>query len=212
VRQLLFAAPGSPASSSVRLRLPLDPVYDRLNLVLAVRKAVENFHEAWEARLGRASKPGIKKEHWTRVKALSRRFAEAWADEYDRLRPVADLQMELYEALYVFIQNPVGWEGPEPNDDEKQQRFDAFADAISSRALEVAKRRIGQERVPDWQRAFNKSGVGSTFLRASIIADDVYGQAAPVPAIAPTPDRNRFLHEVVELVSAAARECDVALQ
>jgi hypothetical protein len=66
--------------------------------------------------------------------------------------------------------------------------------------------------VPDWQRAFIKSGVGSTFLRASIIADDVYGQAAPMPTITPTPDRNRFLHEIVELVSAAARHCDVALQ
>jgi hypothetical protein len=188
------------------------PVYDRMNLVLAVKQAVENFHGAWEARLGRANKPGINKEHWTRVKALSRRFAQHWADEYDTLRPVADLHKEMYEAIYVFIQSPVEWLGVAPNDDEKQQRFDMFADAISTRALAVAKRRLAQERIPDWQRAFNKSGTGSTFVRATIIADDVFGQAAPVPAIAPTPDRNRFLHEIVEVVTAAARDCDVDLR
>lgn len=188
------------------------PAYDRMNLVLAVKKAVENFHSAWEARLGRSNKPGINKEHWTRVKALSRRFAENWSDEYDTLRPVADLHKELYEAIYVFIQSPVEWIGIAPNDDEKQHRFDTFAEAISTRALAVAKRRLAQERIPDWQRAFNKSGTGSTFVRATIIADDVYGQAAPVPAIAPTPDRNHFLYEIVEIVTAAARDCDVELR
>jgi hypothetical protein len=51
--------------------------------------------------LGRVSRPGIDKAHWTKVKALSRRFAEAWAYEYDTLMPVADLHKELYEAIYV---------------------------------------------------------------------------------------------------------------
>lgn len=188
------------------------PSYDRMNLVLAVRQAVENFHSGWEARLGRSSEPGIGKEHWTRIKALSRRFAEAWAYEYDTLMPVADLHKELYESIYVFIQNPVEWSGGSPNDDEKQQRFDAFAEIISSGALRVSKRRLGQERIQEWQRAFSRAGVGSTFVRACIIADDVYGQAAPVPNIAPTPDKNRFLHEIIELVDVAARNCDVALR
>ena len=53
-----------------------------MNLVLAVKKAAESFHSAWEARLGRGYRAGISKEHWTRVKALSRRFAEQWADQY----------------------------------------------------------------------------------------------------------------------------------
>lgn len=188
------------------------PAYDRMNLVLAVRKAVENFHGAWEARLGRGYRSGVNKEHWTRVKALSRRFANNWSDEYDTLRPVADLHKELYESIYVFIQSPVEWQGAMPNDDEKQHRFDSLAEAISTRALGVAKRRIAQERIQDWQNAFNQSGTGSTFVRAEIIAVHVYGNAAPVPAIAPTPDRNRFLHEIVELVNEAAQECDVELK
>jgi hypothetical protein len=188
------------------------PAYDRMNLVLAVKKAAESFHGAWEARLGRGYSAAITKEHWTRVKALSRRFAEQWADQYDTLMPVADLHRELKEAIYVFIQNPMDWQGSAPSDDEKQQIFDALADAISTRILNISGRRIGQERVQTWQKAFNESGRGSTFVRAAIIADGVYAQAAPVPTVAPTPDRNRFLHEVIEAVEAAAAEQNITLR
>ncbi len=51
-------------------------------------------------------------QHWTRIKALSRRFAEGWADEYDTLRPVAELKRELDEQVYRMLGQPVRWEGP----------------------------------------------------------------------------------------------------
>jgi hypothetical protein len=41
----------------------------------------------------------------TRVKALARRFANAWANEYDTLRPVADLVARLQENTLC----PRGW-------------------------------------------------------------------------------------------------------
>ena len=87
------------------------PVYDRMNLVLAIRSAADAFHESWRPRLGLKYRPGFAKEHWTRVKALSRRLATGWADEYDTLRPVADLRKELVERIYVFVQNPLRWQG-----------------------------------------------------------------------------------------------------
>lgn len=51
------------------------PVYDLANLVLCILQATEQFQEHWSARLGLAYKLGVSKEHWTRIKALSRRFA-----------------------------------------------------------------------------------------------------------------------------------------
>lgn len=170
------------------------PVYDRVNLVLAVKNATERFHQDWEFRLGLLSKPGIWKEHWKRVKALTRRLALGWADEYDTLKPVADLHRNLQNDIYVLIQSPMKWDGPEPGDDEKQSVFDRLAEAISARALELVTRRMRQERVPDWQRAYNCRGVGSSFSRAAIIDNDIYDRAAPIPDIAPSPDRNAFLH------------------
>ena len=188
------------------------PVYDRMNLVLAIRSAADAFHEAWRPRLGLEFKPGFAKEHWTRVKALSRRLGTGWADQYDTLRPVADLRKELVERIYVFVQNPLRWEGREPSDDQKQDRFDAFADNLGSRLLEVCTRRVWHERAVQWQDAYYKRGTGSTFLRARIISDEIYEPAAPIPDATPSPDRNKFLREIIAEVEHAAGETDTVLE
>ncbi len=57
----------------------------------------------------------------------------------------------------------------------------------------------------------NRRGPGSTFQRAAIIREDIYNHAAPVPDAAPSPDRNEFLHESIELVRQAAEETGVKL-
>ncbi len=191
----------------------LKPVYDRMNLVLAVKQAAESFHDAWWPRLGLEIKPGLVKEHWTRVKALSRRLATpGWADEYDTLKPVADLRKQLQDRLFVLLQNPVTWKPSEPSsDDEKQQVFEALAKGLSQRVLDLASRRIRAERVAQWQDAYNESGSGSSFRRARIIADGVYARAAPVPDVLPSPERNSFLHEVAEAVATVTRECGAVL-
>lgn len=187
------------------------PVYDRMNLVLAIRSAAEAFHEAWRPRLGLPPKPGSK-EPWTRVKALSRRLATAgMADEYDGLQPVADLKKELGGLIYKFIQNPLGWEGPEPTDEDKQDVYEAFANSIGKRLDQLATQRVRLNHIPDWQSAYNERGYRSTFRRARIIGDRIYMSAAPVPDITPSPDRNQFLRDVVVEVQAAAEEVGARL-
>ena len=188
------------------------PVYDRMNLVLAIRAAADAFHEAWRPRLGLEFRPGYAKEHWTRVKALSRRLATGWADEYDTLRPIADLRKELVERIYVFVQDPLRWEGPHPPDDQKQACFDAFADNLGRRLLEVCARRMWHERAAQWQDAYVKHGTGSTFVRARIIGDEIYEPAAPVPDVTPSLERNQFLREVITEVQKAADETGCVLK
>lgn len=189
---------------------PIDsrPIYDRMNLVLAVERAAESFRNGWRPRLGLSVKQGLDKEHWTRIKALSRRFAMG-SDHYDTLHPVADLKRELQQRLYVLLQNPVGWNGPEPTDDDKQSIFDAIAEDLSRRLLDLASRRVKSERLAEWRNAYDESGPRSTFRRAKLIAEHVYDLAAPVPDVTPSPDRNAFLQDVasvtresVELVGA----------
>lgn len=180
------------------------PVYDRMELALAIRSAAGAFHEAWRPRLGLEFKPGFEKEHWTRVKALNRRLAEMGKDEYDTLRPVADLRQELRDQIYVFIQNPLKWEGPDPTEEEMQIKYDSLADNLSSRLLDLSTRRVWHERIKDWERANQESGKGSTFVRARIIGNDIYALAAPVPE--PDIGRDRFLKEVAREVEGAADE------
>ena len=188
------------------------PVYDRMNLVLAIRAAADAFHEAWRPRLGLEFRPGFAKEHWTRVKALSRRLATGWADEYDTLRPIADLRKELVERIYVFVQEPLRWEGPEPADDQKQTCFDVFAENLGRRLLQVCTRRMWHERAAQWQDAYYRRGTGSTFVRARIIGDEIYKPAAPVPDVTPSPDRNQFLRQVITEVENAADETGSVLE
>jgi len=196
-------------SSAAERPKPIDsrPIYDRMNLVLAVRDAAVAFNTGWRRRL-----EGIDKEPWQRVKALSRRFATGVADHYDTLHPVADLKRELQQRLYVLLQNPVAWNGPEPTDDDKQRIFDLIAEDLSRRLLDLASRRVKSERLSDWRSAYDESGPRSTFRRAKLIAERVYDLAAPVPDVTPSPDRNAFLKDVaavtrdaVELVGATLR-------
>ncbi len=187
------------------------PVYDRINLVLAVREAATSFHERWSGLLGIAYAPGYPKEHWTRIKALSRRFAGGWADEYDTLKPVGELKRELDGQIYRMLQQPVRWEGPEPTDDDKQLMIDALAKEISREVTALCSRRVNANRRKAWQEAYAEFGRGSTFRRARIISSEVYDRAAPIPAVTPSPDQNSFLHEVTALVDTVAANLDVKL-
>jgi len=184
------------------------PVYDRMNLVLAVKNAAESFHDAWWPRLGLVYKPGVSKEHWKRIWALSRRLSTpGFPDEYDNLKPVADLRKQLQDRLYVLLQNPLRWDPAEPTDDaHKQQVFDGLANALSVKTLDLATRRVRAERMPEWQSAFNQSGRGSSYARASIIGERIYDRAVPIPDVTPSPDRNSFLHEVAAVVESVCAE------
>jgi len=187
------------------------PVYDRVNLVLAVREAATSFQSSWRGRLGVDFNPSSPKEHWTRIKALSRRFAEGWADGYDTLQPVAELKRDLDEQVYRMLGQPIRWEGPDPTDDEKQQIIDECANAIAKEIQDLSSRRIDSERHRAWQEAYAQAGTGSTFVRARIISSEVYGRAAPVPSVTPSPDQNSFLHEVTAIVDQVTEELGIGL-
>lgn len=189
------------------------PVYDRMNLVLAVKNAAEGFHDAWWPRLGLDYKPGVGKEHWKRIWALSRRLSTpGLGDEYDNLKPVADLRKQLQDRLYVLLQNPLRWDPIEPTDDaHKQQVFDGLANALSAKTLDIATRRVRAERMSEWQSAFNQSGRGSSYARASIIGERIYERAAPIPDVIPSPDRNSLLHEVAKAVDDVCKEMGAEL-
>lgn len=191
---------------------PAKPVYDRMNLSLAVTAAAKRFHARWRGLLGLEANPSAPKEHWTRVKALSRRLAEGMADEYDQLRPVADLRYELQRQVFLMLQQPLKWEGEEPDDDAKQQIIDDISNAVTQRLFVMTRERLVQETRLAWQDAFAQRGPGSTFVRARIIARDVYDRGAPVPGVVASPDQNRFLHAVADLITEVAEETALTLE
>ena len=191
-----------------------------MNLSLAVAEAAKACHAGWRGLLGLEMNSDAPKEHWTRVKALTRRLAEGWTDQYDSLQPVADLRNQLQVHLrnqlqvqsYLMLQRPVRCEGGEPDDDQKQVLIDGVSNALTGKLTELTRRRIAGDAQLGWQEAYVQSGRGSSFARAWIIAADVYDRDAPIPTVSASPDQNRFLKDVASLVAEVAGQFDVKLE
>lgn len=183
------------------------PVYDKTNLVLAVAAAAMAFHRRWKALLGVAPVPDVDREHWTRVRALNRRFAEGTADQYDTLRPAADLREYLKDEIYKTLEMPLRWEGGRPDDDVQVTAvINEFSQAIAKRLTGPIRERLSIRAQRSWQQSYALSGTGSTFVRARRISDEILSANVPVPGSVPSPDQNDFLHGVIAVVEDAAEE------
>ena len=177
------------------------PIYDVANLVLAVQKATQEFHDRWKGILGMGSRSDIAQEHWARVKALTRRLGIFQVDEYDTLRPVADLIRLLQSHISQFLLNPLSWEPTIPPEDAEVRitAIDAIKKEVFSRLHNLSRRRVLSERLSGWVQAYEHRGAGSTRVRAREVVT-LYEGAAPVPNEMPGLDANGFLFELRDLI------------
>jgi len=188
------------------------PEYSVANLVFSIQAAIEEFHRRWDAVLGRKFQSDIDKEHWTRVKALNRRFAEGTADQYDTLRPSAELREFLKGEIYKTLEMPLRWNPPrEPDDTEKDAILDAFLNAIANRLYDPIRGRMSEKSLERWQKAYRERGTGSTFRRAQQISVDIFGQELPIPGQSASVDQNNFLNAILNAINEAADERGIKL-
>ena len=188
------------------------PIYRMEGLEIALRDAVEGFQSPWKARLGCGYHEGYTKEHWSRLKALARRLAaDVPKNEYDTLRPVADLIKQLQESISRWLDNPVNWNG---NSDDKAARdvaLNTIREAVSSELHDLAQKRLADTHVPDWSVAFQFSGIGSSYRRAEKI-EHIYNEAAPeISSVMSNPARE-FLNRLHELVRESVKEAGGQIQ
>lgn len=178
------------------------PVYDVANLVLAIQKATQEFHDRWRAILGRGSRSNVAPEHWSRIKALTRRLGDFQLDEYDSLRPVADLIRLLQIQISLFLTTPLDWKPQMPPDDseERQTAIDTIKKEVFTRLHDLARERVLEQQIESWLTAYKHRGPGSTPIRAKEVAN-IYEEAAPIPNEMPDPDANAFLFEIRVLIA-----------
>jgi len=189
------------------------PTYDVANLVLAAQKATQEFHDRWKGILGMCSLSGVAPEHWARVKALTRRLGIFHVDEYDSLRPVADLIRLLQVQVSQFLSNPLDWSPSRPPEDseERQTAIDTIKKEVFDRLHEMSRTRLLEERISGWVEAYEHRGPGSTRVRARQMVS-LYEEAAPVPNEMPGPDANEFLFELRELIAESVTASGGALR
>ena len=181
------------------------PIYSFEELAFALRDAVENFRTPWRGRLGLEYQANAPKEHWARIKALSRRVALGWNNnEYDYLRPVADYQERLQESISRWLENPVSWELV-IDDHSKEAAVDEIRQKVSDRLRNFANLRVARDHRRDWEVAFDYRGPGSSFMRARSI-DQIYEAAGPHISFSISEPARRFVADVRQLIREAVEE------
>jgi hypothetical protein len=191
------AEPEKPAEAA--------PIYAIGGLELALRDAVESFLRPWEARLGIIYRDGIRSEHWTRVKALSRRFANAWGDEYDNLRPASDLIGRLQEEISRWLDSPADWTRAPVDEDERMAALNPVRSGVFNALHELVKDRLSDQHRSDWMNAYTDSGYGSGSRRANVIRR-IYEDSAPPISSAMKPQARAFLIGVIGIVKDAVEK------
>ena len=180
------------------------PIYDDANLVLAIHKAVAQFRERWQNILPI--------EHWTRVKALTRRLGHLGENEYSTLRPVANLIDSLQARVRPLLGAPLRWEPANgATDDMKTFAVNKIAQEVSSRLHAWVEQRIVQDRIINWQEAYAHRGIGSGRVRCRDV-EFIYSEAAPIPGQIADPPSNEFLSEIRVLIRDSIRHAGGKLE
>jgi hypothetical protein len=181
----------------------IQPIFDPTGIGFAVQEAVLKFQGPWLARLGIGTYEGFSKEHWTRVKALNRRIAGELGDEYDTLRPVADLVTQLRESISRFLNSPIDWTRVPVDEQEEQAAIAQIRQKVDLSLHSLVLDRLIEKHLVDWRTAYEDfRGPGSTRRRADTI-HAIYDGAAPLPNAVMTPVTTAFLSDIRRLVISA---------
>lgn len=177
------------------------PQYDPAGLAFAVQLASREFHSLWDARLG-----GADKEHWARIKALTRRVTLRMDNYgYQHLMPVEELIERLSQAIRRFLDAPAKWEPMARDPNEAAAAIARIRAEVYGALHSFAMRRIVEEHLGDWADAYEHSGRGSSYVRARGLRE-IYAEAAPVPGIEFSEVASTFLAQVRKLVVGAVLE------
>lgn len=181
----------------------LAPIYVASGLETALRDAIEGFIFPWEARLGLSYRDGIRKENWTRIKALNRRIAGGWGNnEYYELMPVGDLISRLQEELSRWLNNPTDWTRTPKDEEEQAASISPVRRAVFTALHELANNRLVDAHRSDWMTAYLYGGQGSAHTRAVKIAQ-IYKEAAPSISSAMTKDGRDFVKNIVQIMQSS---------
>ena len=157
----------------------IHPVYDEAFLIIVIQAAIYSFRDPWRGRLGLSSSGNVAKQHFTRIKALARRFAHLGQMEYDTLKPVADLVERLKEYVAVFLARPDTWEPENAPENLKREAIAQIQRALAERLMEFSISCLRDGHIHNWCRAYGHGGIGSAKLRAQDI-ENIFDQSTPL--------------------------------
>ena len=199
-------------SSTVRPAIAeFGPMYKTARLEFGLRDATDGFKNPWKGRLGLSYDESVTKEHWARIKALSRRIANRWDnDEYVDLKPKSDLVRELQLTVSRWLDNPHGWTREPESDDKARAAINEIKQKVYQAIHVLAEDRLVVNHISDWREAFAFRGTGSSFDRAAVMGQ-IYNEAAPSVSSRMDSHSQAFLGQVMTIVRDAVHEANGSL-
>lgn len=180
------------------------PIYNGTTAALAIQQGAKDFYKQWNSILNLSQDKSLK-EHWKRIQALNRRFAELNEDEYDGLRPLADMIMMLRENLFTAIlDEPVGWTAPNASDDMKQSSIDQIAGEFNKNLHDYIVSNTWNSQMTEWVHAYQLSGTGSTKVRAKEI-QSIYKTTIPEPY--EFHSQSNIVYEIYKILKQSIEDC-----
>ncbi len=173
-------------------------LYSPIGISFAIQDGATRYNKIWQARLGLGVYANVRREHWTRVKALNKRIAGEMGTEYDTLRPIADLHTAMLEAISRYLDRPLA----EREVDEEQRATTRARRIIAAGLQRLCRKRLVEAELSEWRTAYDERGSGSTRRRAMRIAA-INERGAPIPSAVMSPESARYLEQVNELISQA---------
>ena len=179
------------------------PVYESSFLMMALQEAASDFRRQWQGILGLSPDSEYKPKPWQTIKALSRRYAENWGDDFE-LRPTANLRTALEIAVSRYLEAPVSWEGA-PTAEQKREIVEQLKNSVTKKLPELSRKRLRESAQTSWHEAWIPRGGGSTLARRSLI-EGIYQRQVPVPNARGDVSVVEFIKEIESIVNESLNE------
>lgn len=204
----LFAEISSLASKNTR-KEEVELHYDVVLLYSYLQEATKVFRSNWKQILGVPYKSS-KTEHWTRIKALSRRLYEYGMDNYNyELMPIADLLSAITSQLNIFLSKPLQCFPEDAPNEVKEEVINSIKSCIYDRMHLFARNSIWKNTIPmkKWETAYLYRGTESTSWRAYEI-DEIFDIGAPIlnnysPNMRMKQEEKAFIEGVIAIIKSA---------
>ena len=152
---------------------------EEYKLPLGIQAALKTYHQNWRALLGLEARPDIPKEHWARIKALTRHIGYLDKDQYASLQPAANLFRSLSEQISRYLDKPHHTIPRDVDNDVRQAAISRVKNRVTTGLLDWIRDVMISRRSSDWQAAYGFSGLGSAVKRAHAVRQ-ILETAAPL--------------------------------
>lgn len=185
------------------------PEYEMDKIILVNMKAKEIFDSQWDSYLGIKKSSNFPKQHWSRIRALSNRFAN-WPGYlwYDDLTPASDMSSYIMTQIGEFLHSPKCWKYD--NNIKAEDRLKVISliqQKVSIQINELIQQRIKVDQHEQWVNAFSHRYEGSTLKRRDDIKR-VFDDVMPNATLSYSLKSEEFIEKIKDIIKNSINELD----